>query len=393
MAPLNLLNISNSPQKVQLLRIAHIYQKHPDLQKWEVFAKDFGFVEAARQGGKIYFRGYGKDPYCVVASASENGQKEFGGVGFIAKTEEDFEKAKKIPGAKLVDISSAPGGGKMVSIPTPTNNFIHVIWGQVERDEPRSPPSTIKVAYKELNTSLEKIRRGEFQRLKHGPALIHKLGHFGYVTKKFDEDVQFYTSNFNFVISDLLSNPKNQDEDVTCFFHLDHGEEYVDHHCLFLARAPGLFPETRLHHTSYEVDDFDTQLMGHEWLLKKSYKLVWGVGRHILGSQIFDYWKDPSGFTIEHYADGDLVNQHHKITREPDGGGLSLAIWGPAFDQIKFAGLSRRDLLQIGIVTFKWPLISVIILAAVALPSLTSVRSLVYNLLYSRGFEMVKLYL
>lgn len=160
MASPNLLNISNSPQKVQLVRIAHIYQKHPDLQKWEVFAKDFGFVEAARQGGKIYFRGYGKDPYCVVASASENGKKEFGGAAFIAKTEEDFAKAMKIPGAKLVDISSAPGGGKMVSIPTPTDNFIHVIWGQVERNEPRSPPSTIKVAYKELNTSLEKIRQG-----------------------------------------------------------------------------------------------------------------------------------------------------------------------------------------------------------------------------------------
>lgn len=35
------------------------------------------------------------------------------------------------------------------------------------------------------------------------------------------------------------------------------------------------------------------------WLAKKNYKSVWGVGRHVLGSQIFDYWWDPTGFMIE----------------------------------------------------------------------------------------------
>jgi hypothetical protein len=143
------------------MRIAHIYQKHPDLWKWKVFAKDFGFVEAARHKGTIYFGGYGKDSYCVVASASQTGKKELGGAAFIAKTEEDFEKANMISGARLVDISSAPGGGRMVSIPMPTNNFIHVLWGQVDREEPRSPPSAIKVAYKTLNTSQEEPREGK----------------------------------------------------------------------------------------------------------------------------------------------------------------------------------------------------------------------------------------
>lgn len=159
--PLDLHSITNSSNKVQLLRIAHTYQKHPNLAKWEEFARDFGFVEAERQGDKVYYRGFGKDPYCVVASTSERGKKEFDGVAFVAKTVEDFEKAKKIAGAKLVDISHAPGGGQMVSIPTPTNNYIHVIWGQKERDTPRSPPSTIKLTNEEFNTSLGKVRHGK----------------------------------------------------------------------------------------------------------------------------------------------------------------------------------------------------------------------------------------
>lgn len=83
---------------------------------------------------------------------------------------------------------------------------------------------------------------------------------------------------------------------------------------------------SHMHHTSFEVEDFDTQVMGHQWLAEHGHYALWGVGRHILGSQIFDYWRDPSGFTIEHYADGDLVNINTRTERSEAG---KFAIWGP----------------------------------------------------------------
>lgn len=175
---------------------------------------------------------------------------------------------------------------------------------------------------------------GEFQRFKPGPAMVHKLGHYGFITKKWDEDVAFYTGNFNFMPSDILYAPGNPDMDVLTFLHLDLGKTFSDHHSLFLARAPPDLPATIVHHTSYEVDDFDTQLLGHEFLLSKGYKLVWGVGRHVLGSQIFDYWKDPSGFTIEHYADGDVVNEDTKVLRQEDQGPNTLSVWGPKLPEV-----------------------------------------------------------
>jgi hypothetical protein len=52
------------------------------------------------------------------------------------------------------------------------------------------------------------------------------------------------------------------------------------------------------------------------------------VGRHILGSQIFDYWYDVHGFMIEHYADGDLVNDKNPIGRGPAEDEM-LYVWGP----------------------------------------------------------------
>jgi len=166
---------------------------------------------------------------------------------------------------------------------------------------------------------------GQFQRYHMGPALVHKLGHFGYVCKEFDTELDFYTSNFNFVHSDILFHPVLPQVDAMTFMHLDLGEEYSDHHCFFMQRAPPGTWRTYVHHSSFEVADFDTQLIGHKWLAKK-WKSVWGVGRHILGSQIFDYWADPDGFKVEHYADGDLVNKDTPARRTVLG---PLSIWGP----------------------------------------------------------------
>ena len=54
----------------------------------------------------------------------------------------------------------------------------------------------------------------------------------------------------------------------------------------------------------------------------------WGIGRHIEGSQIFDYWRDPDGLMVEHFADGDLFD----CTLEPGWAPMTasgLAQWGP----------------------------------------------------------------
>ena len=293
--------VENSPEKVQLSRIAHVYFEHSDLETFIKFAADFGFVEAAQNEKTIYYRGYGKDPYIYVASQSETRRSRFLGTAFVAKDEVTFER--------------------------PNGTFFHVVYGQTERDvEVKTPPTATHDSQGPFNTPFEKPRKGQFQRYHDGPALVHKLGHYGYVCKEFDVELEFYTSNFNFVHSDILNLPQFPQMDVMTFMHLDLGEEYTDHHSFFLQRASPTLGKTYVHHTSFEVADFDTQLMGHHYLAKKGWKSVWGVGRHILGSQIFDYWFDSSRFKIEHYADGDVVNRDNATRREPVG---PLSVWGP----------------------------------------------------------------
>jgi len=53
------------------------------------------------------------------------------------------------------------------------------------------------------------------------------------------------------------------------------------------------------------VAALDSVAAGGEFLKDRGYKHAWGIGRHIQGSQIFDYWRDPDGFLVEHYADGE----------------------------------------------------------------------------------------
>ena len=157
-----------------------------------------------------------------------------------------------------------------------------------------------------------------------GPAKIHKLGHFGYLTDSFEATIAFYQDHFNLVPTDMLYAPDNESIDVAGFFRLHRGQTYVDHHCFLVARSDST--GTTVHHSSFEVEDIDTQFIGHQWLRERNYTLVWGIGRHVHGSQVFDYWYDPSHFIIEHYADGDVVNEDTELTRAAAG---NMAVWGP----------------------------------------------------------------
>lgn len=136
----------------------------------------------------------------------------------------------------------------------------------------------------------------------------------------------WYTTNLALAPSDIVSHPSTN-EPMTCFFHIDRGTSFTDHHAFFFKPAkPGDPPSVA--HAAFEVHDFDVQQLGHDWLSQKGYELCWGVGRHVLGSQVFDYWFDTSGFMVEHYADGDLVNCDTPVGREVAKPGV-LAVWGP----------------------------------------------------------------
>lgn len=81
---------------------------------------------------------------------------------------------------------------------------------------------------------------------------------------------------------------------------LDLGTTPADHHTLAIVQ--GFAPHFA--HCAYEVVDADAVAMGERWMREQGWHHAWGIGRHILGSQVFDYWNDPYGAKHEHCSDG-----------------------------------------------------------------------------------------
>ena len=103
-----------------------------------------------------------------------------------------------------------------------------------------------------------------------------------------------------------------------------------DHHNLLI--QPGSV--SYLNHYAVEMDDLDAiGAAGTAVVAERSEADVVGIGRHLLGSNLFWYLTDPAGNMFEFFADMDQIDDDALWDREirrddwtPDEAGLS--IWG-----------------------------------------------------------------
>ena len=174
-----------------------------------------------------------------------------------------------------------------------------------------------------LNVGAERIRIGELQRVPTGPSQVKRFGHAALKTPSLASLAGWYAETLGLLVSDdiYLATPE---EPVGRFMRCDRGDQPADHHTLLIIETG----EVRLGHCAWEVADFDDLMAGHDHLLAAERQHYWGVGRHVLGGQVFDYWKDPLGFTVEHWTDSDL------LTADTPAGAYGLFDpinqWGPA---------------------------------------------------------------
>lgn len=160
MPNMRLPTVTNSPAKVQLARVAHVYFEHPDLEKFRDFARDFGFVEEQVTEDTIYFRGYGRDPYVYVASKSKDEKPHFRGAAFVAASQEEFDKAASMEGAKAGSLEDAPGGGKILTFERSDDTLFHVVFGQKEREVGAIEPTATHENQGPFNKPFQKPRLG-----------------------------------------------------------------------------------------------------------------------------------------------------------------------------------------------------------------------------------------
>ncbi len=181
------------------------------------------------------------------------------------------------------------------------------------------------------------LRTNATQRPSRAPARVRRLGHVVVQTTRYTQALNWYLDNLGMIVSDFLYYPGQRDRGpVMSFMRCDRGSHPSDHHTLAMA----LGPSNRYVHSAYQVCDLDALAAGGEYLGDHGYFRSWGIGRHIQGSQLFDYWRDPDGFLVEHFADGDMFDN----TLEPGWAPFTasgLAQWGPPVTK-DFLGISPK---------------------------------------------------
>jgi catechol 2,3-dioxygenase len=158
------------------------------------------------------------------------------------------------------------------------------------------------------------IRNAPYRRLA-GPVHIRRLSHILLFTPDVGKAVDFYSQFLGLRVSDRSG-------DVLAFLHAIHGS---DHHILAFAKSekPGF------HHVSWDVPSVDQIGLGAMTMAEKGYRKCWGTGRHVLGSNYFNYIQDPWGSWSEYSSGIDFIPPRADWMSENHGLDDGFYLWGP----------------------------------------------------------------
>ncbi len=264
----------------------------PDLPRMQAFLTDFGMTPAEDGGdGALRMRGTGNAPFVHETVPGDPG---FVALVLRAASRADLDALAAAEGT-TVEAAPGPGGGSRVVLTDPDGFRVEVVAGKARTD---SLGHGVRALW---NTMLGKHRPSEPKRVAAGAANVVRLGHVVLGVTDTEATWAWYRDRFGLIMSDEVRAPNGAL--AAAFIRCDRGDDPADHHTLNFASIPG--KPAAFHHAAFEVADLDDLMAGHEHLKVAGHTSVWGVGRHILGSQVFDYWQDPWGHKIEHWTDGD----------------------------------------------------------------------------------------
>jgi catechol 2,3-dioxygenase-like lactoylglutathione lyase family enzyme len=303
---------SENPQ-IKVAGLAWLEFEKPDLDRAERFLTEFGFTVADRTPEMMLLRGRWAGAACLMVRPGSGSR--FAGVAFQAAARDDLDRLARGTGRAVTPHL----GGHAVVLRDPSGFAVQVVYGVPEYP---ALPERVPLA---LNFGPEPERVNATQRPARRPTEIERLGHVVLGTTRFRAALDWYLDTLGLIVSDFLYlDGQRERGPAMAFIRCDQGSVPTDHHTLAML----LQPRTGYVHSAYQLTDLDEVAASGEYLRERGYRHAWGIGRHIQGSQIFDYWRDPDRLMFEHYADGDVFD----CSTEPGWAPLSvsgLAQWGP----------------------------------------------------------------
>ncbi len=293
--------------------LSFLHYESPDLSRSTSFLLDFGLQIAESSDHEVFLRAANNAPFCYRITRGST--PRFSGFGLKVESRNDLERLAAIEGASAIYPAPYPGGGNAICLTDPSGFTVEAISGQRE-----ATPLPQRAAMPlNLGTTLSRVNAT--QRPPLTPPEVLKLGHLVLEVADFQSTCAWYTRHFGFIPSDVQVLPDGSP--TVAFLRLNLGDSPADHHTLALAQTF----RPAYSHSAYEVVDMDAVGTGQRILQQRGWQHAWGIGRHILGSQVFDYWNDPWGGKHEHYCDGDVFTEDmptgiHPVSRD------AMSQWG-----------------------------------------------------------------
>ncbi len=268
--------------------LQHIALAVPDPEVGCQFYTDFG-MESRADGERVVMRCAGRDQdQIILIGGAERKRLHHICLGTRQEDLSGIEERLAAAGVKLLD---QPYDGAGDGLWFEDTDGVLVCVRVAEEDSARGEPEL------HYNTRGYKRRLNSRGCSEHSyVARPRRLGHILLFSADLPAKVELYTGALGMKLSDTVEGS------AIAFLRSGNGG---DHHVIALAQSekPGL------HHVSFEFGTVDDIGMATTNMAEKGHKSFWGLGRHVIGSNYFHYFRDPWGGLVEHFADIDMIDE------------------------------------------------------------------------------------
>lgn len=291
------------PEWLGVHSLDHIGLIVPDLGEAKNFYQNFGLDIQSVDGG-LEARVYGSDHVWLRLSAGPAKHLDHISFGIFEDDLEHFKNRLNKDGIEL--LNNRPKHG-------------HGIWFH----DPLGMAVELKVASKVMpddkvirkTSSCPPGIRGAVMRGETPTVHPFRLAHALFFTPDIQKSINFYCDVLGLRISDFPG--------PVAFLHGAHGS---DHHLIAFAQSDvGI----GYHHSAWDVESLEEIGLGASQMASAGYKRGWGLGRHVLGSNYFNYIRDPWGSYAEYSFDIDYIPVQQDWLAAYPKPENSLYLWGP----------------------------------------------------------------